>query len=117
MKANINMNNDDLVRKLNSVGKQAFVKYFDLFKWYAHGKITKEESISILLEERVSNDNGAAIRVGNAKIIFDNCRELNALRIIVQSNDHEGIASPRQMKDTVWGGGGTRSIKSLEHRF
>ena len=36
---------------------------------------------------------------------------------IQQPNDHEGIASPRQMKDTVWGGGGTRSIKSLEHRF
>ena len=36
---------------------------------------------------------------------------------IKESNDHEGIASPRQMKDTVWGGGGTRSIKSLEHLF
>jgi hypothetical protein len=80
------VNDDELVRKLNSVGKHAFVKYFDLFRRYSSGKITKEKSISILVEEGVSNDAGAAIRVGNAKIIFNNSREMDALKIILQSN-------------------------------
>ena len=80
------MNNSDLERKLNSVGKKAFVSYFDIFKQYASDKITREESISILFDKRSGNYAGSAIRVGNAKIIFDNHRELDALKIIIQSN-------------------------------
>ena len=79
------MNNDDLVRKLNSVGKQVFVERFDHFERYASGRLTRADGIATLVDEGVGNDSGAAIRLGNAKIIFDNCRELDALRIIVQS--------------------------------
>jgi len=79
------MKNDDLIRKLNSVGKQVFVEQFDIFRQYAFGKVTREQSIAILVDRGVSNDSGAAIRVGNAKIIFDNNGELDALGIIIES--------------------------------
>jgi hypothetical protein len=79
------MDNDDLKRKLDSVGKRIFVEYFHLFKQYASGMLTREQIIFNLVGENVSNDSGAAIRVGNAKKIFDDSKELDALGTIVQS--------------------------------
>jgi hypothetical protein len=79
------MNKDDLIRKLNSVGKQAFVENFYLFQRYATNQITRTDCIAFLVEKGVSNDSGAARRAGSARIIFNHCKELEALRIIVQS--------------------------------
>ena len=80
------MNDEDLIRKLNSVGKQAFVEHFDLFKKYAAGQINRESAIDELVSLGVSNDSGAGIRVGNAKLIFDALREGDALEIVSDSN-------------------------------
>ena len=50
------MNKDELERKLNSVGSKIFVENFNFFKQYATGKIKKEVIISILVDNRISND-------------------------------------------------------------
>lgn len=79
------MNKEDLIRKLNSVGKQAFVEHFDLFRMYAAGEINRNKAIDKLVSLGVSNESGAGIRVGNAKLIFEASREAVALDIILES--------------------------------
>jgi len=79
------MNSDDLIRKLNSVGKQAFVEHFDIFRKYASGQINRNRAVDELVRLEVSNDSGASIRVGNAKLIFEAHRESDALDIILES--------------------------------
>ena len=79
------MNEQELIRKLNSVGKAIFVECFYLFKSYADGQISKEDCINQLVEKKVSNKNGAAIRCSNAKPIFNFKKEVSALEIIIQS--------------------------------
>ena len=80
------MNEDELRRKLNSVGKQVFVAHFDLFRKHAMGEITRVECIESLVSQKVSVESGAAIRCGNAKQIFDNGAEYHALLIVVSSS-------------------------------
>ena len=79
------MNTNDLIRKLNSVGKQAFVEHFDLFRKYASGQISRNEAINTLVVSKVSNEAGAGRRVSNAKLIFKANREADALGIILES--------------------------------
>lgn len=80
------VNENELVRKLNSVGKSIFVEYFLIFKEYSSGKLSKEECIELLVSSKVSNDAGAAIRCGNAKLIFESQGECDALNIIIKSS-------------------------------
>ena len=75
----------DLERKLNSVGRKAFVEYFELFKSYSSGYITREDAIEKLVNLGVSNEAGAAIRVGNAKLIFDAGKAKDALSLVLKS--------------------------------
>lgn len=84
------MNNTELVRKLESVGKQGFVDHFELFQRYASGRVSKEDCIGTLVDEGVSNEAGAKIRAGNAKLIFESRREREALRIISESQRLSG---------------------------
>lgn len=79
------MKGTEMERKLNSVGKQAFVDHYELFKKHATGQISREDAIAHLVDEGVSNDAGAAIRVGNAKAIFENGWEQDALRMVLAS--------------------------------
>ncbi|MBU4609720.1 hypothetical protein IMZ29_03890 [Achromobacter sp. GG226] len=79
------MDHDKLVRRLNSVGKQAFVDYYELFEKHSQGRFSKDEVINELERCGVSNPAGAAIRAGSAKAIFDAGLELAALAIVVQS--------------------------------
>ena len=79
------MEKEDLVRKLNSVGKQAFVENFNLLKKYTCGQLSRERAIDELVRREVSNVSGADIRAGNAKLIFEAHRELDALDIILES--------------------------------
>jgi hypothetical protein len=81
----INMEKERLIRKLNSVGKDAFVTHYYLFKNYANGKITKENAIQKLVDKGRSNVDGASIRLGNAKSIFNEISDCEALRIIQKS--------------------------------
>lgn len=79
------MNEQELERKLNSVGKAAFVKYFSAFKQYANEHISREDCIKFLVGHNVSNSAGAAIRVGNAQQIFRAGMEQQAIKIISNS--------------------------------
>jgi hypothetical protein len=80
------MNDDEMNRKLNSVGKAAFVEYFSTFKSYADGKRTRKDCIAELVENGVSRDDaGAGIRCGNAKLLFDHRRQCDALNVIAAS--------------------------------
>ncbi len=49
------MDRKKLMRKLNSIGKQKFVEYFELFKEYSNGLISKNEAIEKLVRYGVSN--------------------------------------------------------------
>lgn len=60
-----------LDRKLQSVGNEVFVKYYDLFCDYANGSISRADCIDRLVRDNVSVESGAEIRIGNAKLIFD----------------------------------------------
>ena len=79
------MKGTEMERKLNSVGKQAFVDHYELFMKHAMGQISRQDTIANLVDKGVSNDAGAAIRVGNAKVIFDNGWERDALRLVLAS--------------------------------
>jgi hypothetical protein len=79
------MNDDELIRKLNSIGKTAFVLYFDLFKSYSQGMLSKSEIIEQLVNQDVSNESGAAIRCSNAILVFRAGREVDALWLVLDS--------------------------------
>ena len=79
------MNEKQLIRKLNSVGKKAFIENYDIFESYATGRISRESAIETLVSSGVSNEAGANIRVGNAKQIFNAEKQRAALNIICNS--------------------------------
>lgn len=76
---------EELARKLNSVGKRIFVAHYDLFEDYAEGRLSRNQIIRELVRLNISNEAGAAIRVGNAKLIFEAHKEMEAIAIILQS--------------------------------
>jgi len=80
------MQEKELTRKLNSVGKAAFVENYETFQSYAKNLTSREECINILVTKNVSNYSGAGIRTGNAKLIFQARMEREALKIIIESN-------------------------------
>ncbi|MFA0388810.1 hypothetical protein BCS71_06655 [Vibrio lentus] len=80
------MDDIELDKKLKSVGKAAFVSNYELFRNFTAGRISRADTIDTLVRQKVSNEAGAAIRVGNAKLIFENDRELDALDLVLQSN-------------------------------
>ena len=79
------MDEQELIRKLNSVGKKIFVEYFFTFQSFANGQLSRENCIELLVSNRVSNENGAAIRCGNATLIFKTKMECRALEIVTES--------------------------------
>lgn len=79
------MNDDELMRKLNSVGKRVFIEQFQLFERLAGGKINRSKATDELVQLGISNDAGAKIRVGNAKLIFDAHRQVDAIDIVIGS--------------------------------
>jgi hypothetical protein len=74
------------VNKLNSVGKAVFVEHFHVFEAFAHGRIARHDCIEHLVSQGVSNQSGAAIRCGNAVLIFRAKMERKALQIIFASD-------------------------------
>lgn len=81
-----NTNPDDLIRKLKSVGKRAFVEHFSVFRDYAANRIRREEAIAALVGSGACNPAGAAIRVSNARLIFNAGKVRDTLAIIQNSN-------------------------------
>lgn len=92
-----------LPRYLNSVGKEVFVQYFDLFQHYSAGDISAKEVIEILIKFKVSNNSGAAIRVSNVKKIFELNMEHKALDIILTSNrlSHDTITLAKKIRQEI----------------
>jgi hypothetical protein len=74
-----------LTRKLNSVGKEVFVRYYSLFRDYANGRITRRSALRRLVDEKVSNEDGASMRLSNAKVIFNEKGNCEALLIVQKS--------------------------------
>lgn len=79
------MDEQELIRKLNSVGKKIFVEYFFTFQSFANRQLSRENCIELLVSNQVSNENGAAIRCGNAILIFQAKMECRALEIVIES--------------------------------
>jgi hypothetical protein len=80
------MEDKTLIRCLNTVGKTAFVSHFELFQRYAIGHLTKENAVERLVNSGLGNEDGSLMRLGNAKRIFVNQAEEQALNIILESN-------------------------------
>ncbi|MFT6403816.1 MAG: hypothetical protein ACJA2U_000165 [Marinomonas primoryensis] len=76
---------EELNRKLNSVGKKVFVECFYCFQRYAFGQITKESAIKELVDSAISNEAGASIRLSNAAMIFKANKQNEALGIVLSS--------------------------------
>jgi len=76
------MNEQELIRKLNSVGKTIFIEYFSTFKAYSQGNLSKEKCIQLLVSNGVSNEAGASIRCENAKLLFKSKKECDALIVV-----------------------------------
>lgn len=91
------MDKERLIRKLNSVGKEAFVSHYFLFKDYASHRIHKDEAINKLVDVGRSNKAGAAMRLGNAMAIFHEQENGEAL-IIVQQSKRVSEATRRAAK-------------------
>jgi len=104
------MNNEQLIRKLNSVGKEAFVTHYYLFRDYASSKISKETAVLRLVNEGRSNEDGAAIRLGNASIIFHENANCDALMIVQISNrlSEQTIRSAKAIYEAECGSQKTR---------
>lgn len=79
------MNEPELIRKLNSVGKTIFIEYFSTFKAYADGQLSKAQCIELLVSNGVSNESGSSIRLGNSKLLFEYNKVCGALNIVSKS--------------------------------
>ena len=104
--ATIRMNKQKLTRRLNAVGKEAFVSHYFLFKDYASSRISKDRAIKTLVDEGRSNENGASMRLGNAKTIFSeqsNCEALNMVQI-AQRVSEETRRSAKAISERDCGG-------------
>ena len=75
----------NLNRRLNSIGKAAFVKHFQDFKAYSSGEITKQTCIDRIISAGTSNWDGANIRCSNAKSIFNVNMQKEALEHVAKA--------------------------------
>lgn len=75
----------ELQRKLQSVGKESFVRYFKLYESYAQGDVSHDVCVKQLVSDQVSNANGAHFRCESARKIFEHHFEIEALGEILRS--------------------------------
>ena len=74
------MMENELVRSLNSIGKRSFVEDYAI---YSDPNLTKEKKVNKLTE--LYSLNGATIRVSYAEKIFLNKKQVDALKIVINS--------------------------------
>ena len=77
------MNDDQLVRSLQSIGKACFVEYFEMF---ANSSISNEDLIDILMKKENYMESGAKTRVSQSRRIINSGRAKDALKIVSSSN-------------------------------
>ncbi len=78
-----NMNDKQLERCLRSIGKECFVKYYELFRdrsW------SKGDLIEHLITIEGYQESGCITRISQSRRIFDDNRKYDALVIIISSN-------------------------------
>jgi hypothetical protein len=76
------MNQEKLLRVLNSIGKSCFVKYYEDF---ADNSKEKEDLIQLIVSNERYNSKATSTRVNSAKRIFRLGLETKALEIISMS--------------------------------
>ena len=80
---NAQMDDQQLIQSLNSIGKRCFVKYYESFR---DPMLSNEDLVDQFMSNEDWNENGSKIRVSYIRRIFAASRELDALSII--SNSH-----------------------------
>lgn len=73
----------DLKRLLNSIGKEIFVRYYNDFKYVKDKDKFAEKLLSE--NESATSIGGQLTRINCAKRIFENKKEIEALKIICDS--------------------------------
>ncbi|PNH91798.1 hypothetical protein [Vibrio diazotrophicus] len=91
------MDDKQLDRSLRSIGKECFVKYYELFRdrtW------SKEDLIEHLMALEGYQESGCITRISQSRRIFDDNRELDALDMVIKSNrlPYEIIEKARKLK-------------------
>ncbi|GAB3535521.1 hypothetical protein [Photobacterium alginatilyticum] len=81
------MNQDELVRTIQSVGMTTFVKYFTAFLDYS---ISSEDLVEGLTKIEKYGNNSAKTKVNAARRIIKNNLAVEALKVISKSNNVEG---------------------------
>jgi len=76
-----------LERHLQSVGMEAFVNYYDCFK----KGYNKNQILTLVSENWKTEGNGLNTRIINARKIFENNLQIEALEIILESKKDEAI--------------------------
>lgn len=91
------MNQDLLKKRLRSIGKNIFVRYFDEFK---NTNVDREELAKKLLNEnpKASSIDAQKTRISNARKIFELRMEREALEIIINSDKVERNVVERAKK-------------------
>ena len=74
------MNEEQLAKSLNSIGKRSFVEDYEI---YSNKELTVQKKIQILTNHYSSS--GATIRVSFAEKVFKNNKQLEALKLIIDS--------------------------------
>ena len=80
------MDENQLERSLQSIGKKCFVKYFDTFN---DKKLSNEDVIEILMKNEGYEESGCRTRVTQARRIIKAEMSKSALSIISQSSKLE----------------------------
>ena len=62
---------DWLEGKLRRIGKESFEQDYDIYEAYWTGQYGGEDAIDALVGRGRSNENGARLRLVNAKAVFD----------------------------------------------
>ncbi|WP_217523199.1 hypothetical protein [Vibrio metschnikovii] len=77
------MDDKQLDRSLRSIGKECFVKYYELFQdrnW------SKEDLIEHLIAVEGYQESGCITRISKSRRIFNDHREYDALDMVISSN-------------------------------
>lgn len=86
------MNNDDLIKAIQSVGMGTFVKYYEIF---CDSNILSEDLIEGFIKLEKYSANSATTKTNSARRILKYDLGLKALLIIVESNNTESWVVPK----------------------
>lgn len=91
------MDDKQLERSLQSIGKECFVKYFENFKDFRY---QNEELIELLMSNEGYEESGCKTRVNQSRRIINAGRENDALSIIMASQriPHEVRQRARELR-------------------